>query len=448
LQVASGLSGFVQTLRRVAERRTLADEDDAQLLERFAACREHAAFEELVRRHGRMVLGLCRRLVRNSEDADDAFQATFMTLARRANAIRRRESVGGWLYKVAWRIAIRARALAVRRGRREVPGTDLADLAAAPGLPADDLRDVLSEEVARLPEKHRLVVALCYMEGETVAEAARLLGCPRGTVLSRLSRARQRLQSRLTRRGVAPEHGVATLGFAGPFVLPDVPPRLAESAVSCAMRFSGIPAAAIGSVPASAAALSEGVLRVMGFNKMKVFTSFALLVTLVAGGTGLFAYRTALVPPPDSPDATASTFFSATAAQESTKAAATASAKPPAPKMDSAPGWAWVLTPRPKDAHEWAKGGVVCVVEADKAGAQLVFLAYNGNFDPAREQYRPVAYDEAGKRYLLNADKGGSSNSWGKGHVTMTCYRLDPKALSANKVAYVGVESNQGGSGK
>src|SRR6266404_1251406 len=127
--MASGLNEFVQTLRRVAERQSLADQSDAQLLECFVAKREQAAFEVLVRRHGSMVLSVCRRQVRNSHDADDAFQATFMTLARKANAIRGSDAVRAWLYKVALRIAIRARARARRRASCEEHVSNLAELA-------------------------------------------------------------------------------------------------------------------------------------------------------------------------------------------------------------------------------------------------------------------------------------------------------------------------------
>jgi RNA polymerase sigma factor (sigma-70 family) len=443
---ARGQTGFVQVLRRVAERRILADECDARLLERFVDRREQGAFEELVCRHGGMVLGVCRRLVRNSADADDAFQATFLTLARRATTIRRRDSVDGWLYKVAWRIAIRARALVLQRARREVRVTSLAAVSGESDHSADDLRAVLAEEVACLPEKYRLTVGLCYMEGKSVAEAARLLGCPKGTVLSRLSRARQRLQARLKRRGVAPSCDAAPLAFAGPFVLPDVPPRLAERAVSSAIPYSGTRATAIGSVPADITVLSKGAVGFMEINKMKVLTSVTLLVALVAGGAGLFASRAAVPSAPDSPEPAVSTTFPAGATENSTER--TEAAEPPAEKMDSAPGWAWLLTPRPKDSNEWSKGGIVCVVEADNTGGQLVCLAYSGNFERGREQYRPVAFDGSGKRYLLNAHRGGSSTSWGRGPVSMICYRLDPKSLSPDKVAYVGVEAKQGGPGK
>src|SRR5262249_4735029 len=151
---------------------------------------------------GLLVLNVCRRVLRDEDDAEDAFQATFLVLARRARSIRRGESLGSWLYKVAYRAALAARAARKRAGRR----TPLADLPAPE--PADDPvgrapRPVLDEEVSRLPDKYRAPFVLCYLEGKTTDEAAEPLGCPRGTVGTRLAWARERLRSRLARRGVA-----------------------------------------------------------------------------------------------------------------------------------------------------------------------------------------------------------------------------------------------------
>ena len=173
---------------------------DGQLLARFVATRDEPAFAALVRRHGPMVLGVCRRLLPRGPDAEDAFQATFLVLFRRARALDRGGSVANWLYTVAYHVALRARADAARRRQceRAVPRRDEAPAADV----WSDLRPVLDEELTRLPDKYRAPVVLCYLEGKTNEEAGRLLGCPVGTVKGRLSRARDLLRARLARRGV------------------------------------------------------------------------------------------------------------------------------------------------------------------------------------------------------------------------------------------------------
>jgi RNA polymerase sigma factor (sigma-70 family) len=174
---------------------------DAQLLDRFVERRDEVAFELLVWRHGPMVLGVCRRILQNPHDAEDAFQASFFTLARKADSIARRDSVGAWLYRVAYRIALRARARRARLAQREQPLGDLpvAEVGCEPAdlLAWRELRPVLDAEISRLPEKYRAAFVLCYLEGKTNEQAAEQLGCPKGTVLSRLSRARERLRKRL-----------------------------------------------------------------------------------------------------------------------------------------------------------------------------------------------------------------------------------------------------------
>jgi len=159
------LLDFIHRLRRA---RSVAEGDhlsDAQLLQRFAQQRDEAAFEVLVWRHGTMVLNVAQRLLHQSADAEDVFQATFLTLARKASAIRRGTSVGSWLYKVAYRLALRARQSAARRQRYEQPGIEIAS---AP-VESDDaeVSAVLTQEVDRLPERYRAVVVMCYLQGAT-----------------------------------------------------------------------------------------------------------------------------------------------------------------------------------------------------------------------------------------------------------------------------------------
>jgi RNA polymerase sigma-70 factor (ECF subfamily) len=172
---------------------------NANLLERFARRRDEAAFAALVRRHGPLVLSVCRRVLRHEQDAEDAFQATFLVLARKAGSIRKRESVGSWLYGVAYRIARKAKA---SKARQPVQLTKLREIAAAESSHewmTYELRALLDQEVNRLPDKYRLPFVMCYVEGKTNKEAAQQLRCPVGTLASRLVRACARLRGRLTR---------------------------------------------------------------------------------------------------------------------------------------------------------------------------------------------------------------------------------------------------------
>src|SRR5262245_8799354 len=177
-------------------------ESDGQLLARFVARRDEAAFTGLLHRHGPMVLGLCRRALGNVQAAEDAFQATFLVLAKKAASIRRREAVGSWLYGVAYRIAARIREQDLRRRTAEAravrPTEEGPDLDSA----WRELQTVLDDALHRLPEKYRAPVLLCYLEGLTHEEAAARIGCPVGTVRSRLARGRQRLRDGLARRGL------------------------------------------------------------------------------------------------------------------------------------------------------------------------------------------------------------------------------------------------------
>jgi len=188
---------------------------DVDLLARFAQLRDEAAFELLVWRHQRMVLGVCQRLLRDAHDAEDAFQAAFLTLARKAPSIGRREAVASWLYKVAYRCALRVRQTVRRQRQGVVNGVDPANVAVADsslaGAEQDDLRELLDEEVQRLPAKYRAAVVLCYLEGKSYQQAAVESGCPAGTLSARLHTAREKLRRRLMARGIAPAAALAVL---------------------------------------------------------------------------------------------------------------------------------------------------------------------------------------------------------------------------------------------
>jgi RNA polymerase sigma factor (sigma-70 family) len=276
--MTSPLPTLLRRFRRLTEASCVGTLTDAQLLGRFLASRDEAAFEVLVWRHAAMVYGLCRRLLRHEQDAEDAFQATFLALARKAATVRNGEALASWLYKVAYRITLAARAAAGARAEREPIRSDLPARVTEESI-WRDLRPVLDEEVNRLPAKYRAAFVLCHLEGRTNEEAARQLGCPKGTVLSRLARARQRLRSRLTRRGVG--LAAAVVAVAGP------PARLVGAAVDNALSVGGV-----GAVSVRVAALTEGALRTMSLTKLQIAAGVLLVAGLLgvaAVGNGAFA---------------------------------------------------------------------------------------------------------------------------------------------------------------
>jgi len=180
---------------------TLTDQSDRQLVEQFLARREEAAFEALLRRHGPMVYRVCWRVLQRVQDAEDAFQATFLVLAHKLGTVRKYDSLASWLHGVAHRTALKARAQSATRRCHEQQGT--APSSVSPDeVTWRELRTVLDEELARLPEKWRLPLILCYLEGRTQDEAAGQLGCSKNTLRRRLDEARPALGSRLSRRGV------------------------------------------------------------------------------------------------------------------------------------------------------------------------------------------------------------------------------------------------------
>jgi RNA polymerase sigma factor (sigma-70 family) len=285
------LQEVVHYLRRVTAPGGPGSVSDAELLERFARWRDEAAFELLVWRHGKMVLGTCRRLLRHEQDAEDAFQAVFLVLARRAGALGRRQSVGGWLYRVAYHLALRARAAGSRRREREQTPLRRADHVVDPVEEAAqrELRQTIDEEVNRLPEKYRLPFILCHLGGRSNAEAARELGCPVGTLESWLARARQRLRGGLTRRGVVLPAGLfasALAALAGPA---DMSAALIGPTARAALLVATGPAT-VGILSAQATAWMEGVLRTMYVTKLKIVTAVLLTVGMAGAGVGGLVY--------------------------------------------------------------------------------------------------------------------------------------------------------------
>jgi TIGR03009 family protein len=273
-------------------RRTLAGDGagsvtDAQLLERFVSRRDQSAFELLVWRHERLVFNVCRRVLHDAHDAEDAFQATFLALVRRAGSIGKREAVAAWLYKVAYRVALRVRTAGAQRRRREGVGVDLDSLPggheAATEAMWRELRPLLDQEVSRLPERYRLPVILCYLEGKTYDEIAQQLGCSRGTVSTWLTRARDLLRRRLGRRGVVLGGGVLATLLAGRAASAVAPPVLVYGTVKAVLPF----AAGKAVVSAKVAALTEGVLHAMMMTRIKTAGAVALMTLILGLGGGL-----------------------------------------------------------------------------------------------------------------------------------------------------------------
>ncbi len=251
---------------------------DGDLLEAFRERRDQAAFEALVRRHGPMVLGVCRRLLRNEADAEDAFQATFLVLARKAGSLTRPGLLGNWLYGVARRSALRARAMNAKRRARE-------SQAAQPEAPADrdepwaDLLPLLDRELARLPEKYRAAVVLCELQGRSRAEAAGLLGIPEGTLSSRLATARKLLARRLSRPGVPVPLAALATALAGGAAPAAVPAPLLAATVG----------AAWGRASAKILTLTDGVVKAMFLERLRLIGLSLLTVALLGGAALTYA---------------------------------------------------------------------------------------------------------------------------------------------------------------
>jgi RNA polymerase sigma factor (sigma-70 family) len=202
-------------IERIFNQGSLTGLSEGQLLHRFATG-DPGAFEALVMRHGPMVRSVCRRMLYDSCDVEDAFQATFLVLLRKAGALRDAEALSPWLHGVAYRVAARIRAHSARRPVEESRSARPEAVESACDLERTELRALLDEEIGHLPEKYRRAVVLCYLEGRTHEEAARRLRCSAGSLRGRLDRARQKLKDRLVRRGVAPAAALAALAAGGP----------------------------------------------------------------------------------------------------------------------------------------------------------------------------------------------------------------------------------------
>ena len=268
---------------------------DGQLLEMFVRRREESAFAALVRRHGPMVLGVCRRVLRNSQDAEDAFQATFLVLVEKASRLRRPELLANWLYGVAYRTALHARQRAARRGAREREVAAMSSPLNETEIESRELRRVLDEELHRLPEKYRAPLVLCYLEGKTNEEAARVLGWPSGSMSHRLARGRELLRERLETRLAGLAVLLPAIWLAEHLQPVVVSPLLAKTTVQAAVALMGVKVAAAGAgiITASVRELTEATLQSLAPSRWPWFFAVFLLVLALFGGAGTAVYMAA-----------------------------------------------------------------------------------------------------------------------------------------------------------
>jgi RNA polymerase sigma factor (sigma-70 family) len=275
---------------------------DGQLLAFFIDKMEEAAFEALVHRHGPMVFGVCRRVAGNHHDAEDAFQATFLVLARKAASIRPRERVANWLHGVTLRTALKAKTMTAKRRVRERQVTEMPESEAAPQDEWCELQPLLDQELNSLPENYRLAIVLCDLEGKTIKAATQQLGWAQGTLATRLARGRKLLARRLTNRGVVLSVGALAAVVSQKVASAGVPTSLVSSTVKAATVMAAGPAAVAGMVPAKVTVLVEGVMRAMSLSKFKT-ALVLLIVSCVLGWGRRVAWQTQAKAEPGVPQA-------------------------------------------------------------------------------------------------------------------------------------------------
>jgi RNA polymerase sigma factor (sigma-70 family) len=278
------MHALLRYLRRAAPYPVAGRPTDGQLLDRFLAHREEAAFEELVRRHGPMVLGVCRRVLANEHDVEDAFQATFLVLVHKAASVQPADLVGHWIYGVAHRTALRARALDARRRAKEQAMPRPIE---QPSGVWQDVLPLLDQELTGLPEKYRIPVVLCDLQGKSRKEVAGTLGCSEGTLSSRLARARALLGRRLSRRGVTLAGGELAALVAANGASAGVPAHLLLSTTKAALLVVAGQATTAMCVSLQAAALTKGVIRAMFFAKLKTMVVLCAAAAVAIGAGGL-----------------------------------------------------------------------------------------------------------------------------------------------------------------
>jgi RNA polymerase sigma factor (sigma-70 family) len=292
------VGAVLRHIRQLAAARHDPERPDHQLLERFARHRDGDAFAALLRRHGPMVLGVCHSVLHNVHDAEDAFQAAFLLLARKAGSIRRREAVSGWLYRVAYRLAVRARATAARRRVHERRAAAMPPADPVLDLSLREVRAVLLEELDGLPEQYRAPLVLCALEEKSREEAARLLGWSPSAVKGKLERGRELLRARLRRRGLVLSSGLCAAALALGSAPGRVSAALAESTLRAAVKVAAGGGAVAGVVLAEVAALVQGASQTMCTSKAKIATALVLAVSVAAAACGVGKHQAAAADKP------------------------------------------------------------------------------------------------------------------------------------------------------
>ncbi len=302
--MAKGALGEVlRHVRTLAAAHTGRAASDRELLERFASGHDEAAFAALVERHGPMVLGVCRRALGDAHDAEDACQATFLVLARKADSVRKAASLGSWLHGVACRVAAGLRREQARRRRRERGAGRRAPADPCAELAWREVQAALDEELGRLPERYRAPLVLCYLEGSTRDEAARQLGLSVGSLHGRLERGRTLLRGRLARRGLGLSAALLAAALSVGSARGALPPTLVLASARAAVRLAAGHPAPPGDVPANVLTLAQEVLKNMFVTKLKAGAALVLCVGLLTAAVGgslasVGTAREAKAPPP------------------------------------------------------------------------------------------------------------------------------------------------------
>ena len=289
--------GAASELGRLFRSGTVAGLSEELLLERFLETRDDVAFEAIVARHGPMVLSVCRQILGDPHDVEDAFQATFLILLRKAQSIRNHKKLGEWLHGVAHRVSMRARADGSLRRARDARRACEAGFPGEPTEPPVDAgaleqADAVHDEIRKLPDKYRIPIIMCYLEGLTHEQAAERLSWPLGSVKGRLARARDLLRSRLKRRGFVASAELTAIRSARPSAVPEA---LLDLTLKAATRFAAGEATAVAgttiTITAGAAALAEGVIKSMIATNIKIAAAAILSTGLVVGSASVMAYQ-------------------------------------------------------------------------------------------------------------------------------------------------------------
>jgi RNA polymerase sigma factor (sigma-70 family) len=405
-QMNSVIQHLRRTMLRVGEELT-----DAQLMDCFISRGDEAAIAAVVQRHAPMVWGVCRRLLRNHEDAEDAFQATFLVFVRKASSIASREIVGNWLYGVAHQTALKARATIAKRKERERQVPDMPEPAALEQNLLPDLQPLLDKELSRLSDRFRAAIILCDLEGKSRKEAARQLGLPEGTVGSRLARARVILAKRLAQRGLAMAGGSLAALLSQQSASASAPTSMVFSTIHVVTAVAAGQAVTTGLVSAKVAALTEGVMKMMFLSKLRT-AAVVLFLGLVTIGTAGFSYKTL---------ATAQTESRKETQPEQTKAppqGAKKSIKAETPMTDTprggkapAPGLDTIVWGKAADGLQAGIGFRDGETGSYRAGQSVNFIIYLRNtgdkeisvshIETVFEEFRPSVAHAAGKTYKV-----------------------------------------------